>query len=366
MEKNEILIYMTDRRHAHAIGRYISTMGVNIKVSLLGTEEEAKEGMQNQRLLLSDVLMPGRYLYLSENRNEDAEGEERRCLYKYLPADVLIDELRYQGQALSDPAGGKGCAAGEAARRSVKLIAFVSGAGGTGSSVVAIAAGRALAQSGGNVLYLNMERINAADVYSGRAPEVKLRSISDYTYKVLSGKQVVSEKGFTYCDHWGVRYFYEEEDLNPLAALSREEMRLFILHLMKEGVYDYILVDLPGVFSQAESCLLEYCSKALLIGDGSPVSCLKNRRLLRLMESEERGRQPLWFKEALNKQQEGDLTEREDVFYIRQQDEAFHHTGASTQILTHTRFTEDIQAVRHWIEGSAQKIWCEEEHTRRR
>lgn len=352
MGKIEILVYLADQEHAQAICRYVSAVGTNLKMSLLAGEEEARAVMQEDKLLLSDMVMPGRYIYLSESRDEKPDyGAGRVCVYKYLPADVLIDELIYQIQALAASGSEQQGAPVRTEKRDAKLIAFISGMGGAGRSVTAIATGRALAGCGGRVLYLNLEPVNASAVYSGRAPDMKLRSVSDYAYMVLSGRPVCSEKGFTYCDHEGLRYFYEEEGLNPLAALRTEEMQALILHLIEEAAYDYILADLPGVFSPAEACLLECCGRVLLMGDASPVSCWKNRRLLQLINRERSEPRPFWFREVVNRPADGGAVQQENAFYIQEQRGAFRHTGENTEILPHTGFTKGVQEISRWIQG---------------
>lgn len=349
----EISIFSADKDYAGALAGYIANAGVGFAVKLLATEKEAADEIQGKRHLVTDAVMEGRYIFLAESKDQGygQEQEQAACkavVYKYLPADILTEELAYQVWVIS----GKKRQGVRPSVQKTRVLSFCSGGGGAGNSVITMAAARALCAKGKKVLYLNLEDINASKIYTG-GPAAPPRTTADYIYKVLSEKQAESVRGFTYTDMEGVRYFYEDEGQNALKVLSHEEMNRIVSHLFEEAAYDYVLADVTGSITPAVQSILDFTTDVLFISDRSPKSLYKNGQLRLLLSRREDEMRPFRIAQVYNRQgiYDDERQEHEEgVFHIAEEQEAFRDAGERTEILRHGEFGRGIEKIRRWIE----------------
>lgn len=148
---------------------------------------------------------------------------------------------------------------------------FSSVSGGSGASVMAVAAARYFAAQGKKTLYLNLEKFGNSDVFFSADGQY---NFSDVIFSLKSKKSNLALKleSCVKCDKSGV-YFYSQTQsaLDMIEVTSEESIRL-ISELKGSAIYDYIIVDCD--FS-IKSDFLDVCRKAhswIWVGDGSQIS----------------------------------------------------------------------------------------------
>lgn len=159
-----------------------------------------------------------------------------------------------------------------------KIICVLSGAGGVGCSVIAIALGKELAMNfAAKVLYISFESIASTKLYfydlGGRG------TINEYIYHCF--KEEKSElaplnDGFLIDDLKGLSAFRPGDVENQLLNLSGEELGRFLDRLAFNSDFDYIILDMAGDMPSLSVKLLDSCHGILLVDDGKPLSLYKN------------------------------------------------------------------------------------------
>lgn len=160
-----------------------------------------------------------------------------------------------------------------------KVLAFLSAAGGTGSSVASAACAMHHAERNKRVLYLNLERFGSADVFfhaEGNA------TLSDVIYAVKSRKGNLSMKLESTVKHdpSGVYFYSSAKTALDTAELGPDETSQVISLLKMSGAYDYIIMDLDFSLDKKFLTILSECSNVVFVADGSQVSNVKLQRAI--------------------------------------------------------------------------------------
>lgn len=167
-----------------------------------------------------------------------------------------------------------------------KVIAFLSAAGGTGSSTAAAACAMNFAQKGKKVLYLNLERFGSADVFFSAEGNSTLGDVI-YTVKGKKGNLAMKLESSVKHDISGVYFYSSTRMALDIAELKPDEIQKMIDTLKTFGAYEYLILDLDFSMDRGLLAILEKCNNIVFVADGSQVS---NTKLERVKESLEIGR----------------------------------------------------------------------------
>lgn len=165
-----------------------------------------------------------------------------------------------------------------------RIMAFLSAAGGTGSSTASAACAMNFAQKGKRVLYLNLERFGSADVFfSGEGSS----SLGDVIYAVKRRKGSLNMKleSAVRHDESGVFFFSSTGTALDMGELKTEEVQEILGVLRISGSYDFLVLDLNFSLDQSFLKVLEECSSIVFVADGSQVSNVKLERVLESLET---------------------------------------------------------------------------------
>ncbi|MCI8530176.1 MAG: chromosome partitioning protein ParA [Lachnospiraceae bacterium] len=169
-----------------------------------------------------------------------------------------------------------------------KVLAFLTAAGGTGSSTAAAACAMNFAQKGKKVLYLNLERFGSADVFFCMEGSSSLGDII-YAVKGKKGNLALKLESAVKHDISGVFFYSSAKMALDVEELKLDEIQEIISTLRMSGNYSYIILDLDFSMDREFLILLEKCNDIIFVADGSQVSNVKLERAiesLRILEQQ--------------------------------------------------------------------------------
>ncbi len=163
-----------------------------------------------------------------------------------------------------------------------KTLAFVSAAGGTGSSVAAAACAMHFAQKGKKALYLNLEKFGSADVFFQAEGNTCLSDVIR-AVKSRTGNLAMKLESTVKQDLTGVFFYSSARLALDIAELSAGETQQIVSVLKQSGGYDYIVLDLDFSLETGMLKLLEECDTIIFVADGSAASNVKLERVVTSM-----------------------------------------------------------------------------------
>lgn len=288
MNQIRLLILHRDGEYASDLGRalalrdaiYAVTLASEKKLCFAGVLEEVVN--KEYDIILIDEEWKMRADQEEVNNRERLIGlseapfpeDEKGYIYKYGGLERISSELQI---AFSEVTG-RGRISLHKNR--TKLFGFTSGAGGVGTSCIAIATGRELASlDKRDALYLSFEQTESTSVYfpmdQGRA------SISEYLYYLFSKDKEVTASfidSFLISDMYGLCAFRPSKALNELPQLSCDQLMQFLDSICATGRFRYILADFPAQTSDCILHLMKSCHNIFFIDDGGPLSLWKNKK----------------------------------------------------------------------------------------
>ncbi len=289
-----LFIIHKDTEYAAAFGRSLAIRDSIFRITLASEENpnlsKAMRELNSYDMVLLDREWKEQAEHDASSGREKLIGlsetpvpeHEKGYIYKYGGLEKISSNLRLLYGELT----GRGLYSLKGS--GVKIIGFASGAGGVGTSCLAIATGRELTSpSRRDTLYLSFEETESTPVYF--APDGGQASISDYLYYLfIRGKEnmITYTDSFLMCDNYGLCTFRPSKGINELPRLSEEQKRFFLDSLCGSGRFLYILIDFQGRVSADTEHLLKVCHKIFLVDDGRPLSFWKNQRFLELLPKE--------------------------------------------------------------------------------
>ncbi len=203
-------------------------------------------------------------------------------IYKYGGLDRICSELQFFYAEISGKR--RTCLPGN----KTQIVGFVSGAGGVGTSSLAISAARELTSlDKRDALYLSFEEAESTPVYipmdEGRA------GISEYLYYLFAREKEATASfvdGFIISDMYGLCAFRPAKGPGELSGLPDELQDKFFDSLYESGRFRHIFIDFPARMPGGIEHLMKYCHKIFLIDDGQPLSLWKNHRFIESISTE--------------------------------------------------------------------------------
>lgn len=206
-------------------------------------KKEKTYEINEEEILLTDDMneTTNRTVYLTDDPAlaRIDENQSQHILYKYQHISHLSNGLRQaysfysKSEMLSD----------ETAQSSI--ISVCSSSGGAGCTVVALGVCQELARyHGRKVLYISMEEFESTALYFSEAKQ-RTNNLTRYLYSILYSQDAGnrSVEGYMLKDEYGVSVFYPAKGRNPLRELSGNEFVKFINQIMKEKLFDDLIVD---------------------------------------------------------------------------------------------------------------------------
>lgn len=163
----------------------------------------------------------------------------------------------------------------------IRIIAFLSPAGGTGCSTAAAAYSINLARKNKKVLYLNLEKFGSADKFFSAEGN---GNFGDVIYAVKSRKANLAIKleSTVKQDITGV-YFYSAANLAlDMLEFTSQEIINLISDVKLFGGYDYVVLDMDFGVDTGTLEIMKECSSIILVSDAAELS---NNKLERAIEA---------------------------------------------------------------------------------
>lgn len=230
-------------------------------------------------LLSSDAFdidvasLPNRcgFAYLVESVGIDTYNEQR-AICKFQKADLIYKQIvSVYAEKASSITGfkvdGNGCTVG----------VFCSPSGGVGASTIAAACAVNYAAKGKKVLYLNLEKFGAAELFFNGQGQYDM---SDVIFALKSKKTNLPLK-LESCvkqDGSGVYFFSQTKHALDMLELSSEETLRLISELKLMGEYEYIILDMDFSLDKDALKIYRQAQSIIWVGDGSAESNTKIQR----------------------------------------------------------------------------------------
>lgn len=152
-----------------------------------------------------------------------------------------------------------------------KIIAFVSPAGGTGSSTMAAACALHFAMLGRKTLYLNLEKYGFSDEFFAAEGQFDM---SDIIFALKSKKTNLSIK-LESCvkqDPHGVFFYSKSKNALDMLELKSAEIVHMLMQLKILGMYEYIILDMDFGLDRETIEIYKQAHEIIWVSDGAPIS----------------------------------------------------------------------------------------------
>lgn len=196
----------------------------------------------------------------------------QRAICKFQKADTIYKLIL---SIFSENSGN--LSMGKTDRDKGKIIAFASPCGGTGTSSMAAACAIYFAAQGKKVLYMNLERFGASDVFFAADGQFDM---SDIIFAVKSKKANLALKleSCVKLDQSGVYFYSSSKIALDMMELGGDEIRYLISAIKTIGFYDYIIVDMDFDIREEIIKIFQQANEWVWVTDGSETSNLKVSR----------------------------------------------------------------------------------------
>ena len=152
-------------------------------------------------------------------------------------------------------------------RENHRIIAVTGARGGCGKTAFSLALAQELVRyRGKKVLYISFSPFEITETYVSCDGNRK-KAFHEFLYYIFKGKALPPET-FMLHDDYGTDIMPPSVGRNVLAELSIEQLDVFFDHICSLDLYDYIICDMAGSFSEQEMHVLEISSMiCMLSGD---------------------------------------------------------------------------------------------------
>lgn len=260
---------------------YLYSKAEALEKRLLINEGETDILLLHPRLLTEEIakVYGGKVLILSEGAQPQGL-EEYPAIYKYQRGDMLTAEILRNLQGIR-----ANVLPLDKDSKQTKIGLFYSPEGGSGKTTLAMAMGTLLAGIGKEVLYLTFESFPSTSLYFQWEGAEQFSQL--YYYMKGENKQLMMRlEGIRLKDPiTQINYFPPAEEPAEFYEVTPEELVSFMDQLKKSGLYDYILVDVSSSYDERIHALVELCQQIMIVVSQSPVSMIKKKALLKVLNS---------------------------------------------------------------------------------
>ncbi|MGL5868826.1 AAA family ATPase [Clostridium chrysemydis] len=141
-----------------------------------------------------------------------------------------------------------------------KIISFYSPIGGSGKSILASGTAMALARSGDDILYLNLEDIQTTKVYFKGASDYTLSDLiylvkeKDEDFKEKFSQAIIRDKVTN------VLFFNSTESILDIEDITVEDITWFITELYNMNMFKYVIIDTSSKYNSVYNVILNSSS----------------------------------------------------------------------------------------------------------
>ncbi len=201
-----------------------------------------------------------------------------RAICKYQRLDLIYKQVLNlytdtADEVIRGNSGDSGC----------KITAYMSPAGGVGTTTVAVANAQYYASLGRKTLYLNLNPYDSTDRFFHAVGAFNFRNVITDVKSKRSNLGLRLES-YVQQDPGGVYFFAQSSLALEMLELTLEDCGQILEVLKSSGKYDMIIVDLRFDLTKGTLELLKKAASIVIIGDGEEVS---NAKILRAYGSVE-------------------------------------------------------------------------------
>ena len=211
--------------------------------------------------------------YLSTSAGIDTiKGKKTIC--KYQKAELIYKEILNLYSELD-----KGISI-KAWQGNCDMHVFIGASGGVGTSTIAAACARNLAENGRKVLYLNLESTGIVDeFFNGEISQ----GLSDMLYAIKSNHSnlILKLTSMVDKDQCGVFFLHPFTVSLDEEEMTAEELETLIDTLVSTGDFDSIVVDMDSNASEKRNLIANRADNIFVISSGLPIS---NRKLSKKLQ----------------------------------------------------------------------------------
>lgn len=226
------------------------------KTDILVIHPDLLTEMGRDEELLSSV----RLVLLLADGSMQEEPKEYPLIEKFQPGDRLIKDIlgiyaEYNSNVSKLISG----------NNASRLVAVYSAAGGTGKTSIALGLAARLSLLGRKVFCLSLESVNSM------TPALTCTGNDAMTHVLLSLNENAASLTMSVQIHKTTDHRFRLDFLEPpdcfleLGELDREDVRDLLVHLVKMGAYDEIIVDMDSHLDEKTVCILECADSIVLV-----------------------------------------------------------------------------------------------------
>lgn len=162
-----------------------------------------------------------------------------------------------------------------------KCIAFMSPAGGVGTSTMAAAVASFLSKNGKKILYVDLDTYGEMEVFFSGEGQLDMGSI---IYELKKGNTNLHLKleSVIKKDISGVYFIQQPKVLMDMMELTEQNMAVFIDELQTALDFEYVILDMDFNLNKEVVEVYQHIDQIILVSDGSEIS---NRKLQRAREA---------------------------------------------------------------------------------
>ena len=261
-DENEIYV---DRLVKYAAGELSSEFTVIPAADGIG--DEAEVILVSEKMFASGRVPEGHFTVLLSEKRDVKQKDGLPVVFRYQPADELLRFVRRlyveknKYELTGRPAGRRG-----------EVCVFLSPAGGTGTSTVALAHSLQAEREGMQVVLLDLQRFSGQQAM-GLDQGTDFAEVS-YAVKMKTNLALRLEDAMG-MDISGVKYFGAAADPEDLMDFSGADTKYLIRTLRDEGFGDLIIVDTDCDTGERCSTLLFEADRIFLVTDGTDSAGVK-------------------------------------------------------------------------------------------
>lgn len=162
-----------------------------------------------------------------------------------------------------------------------KCIAFMSPAGGVGTSTMAAAFTLSLTKNGKKTLYVDLDTYGNMDVFFSGEGQLDMGSII-YELKKGNTNLYMKLESVIKKDSCGVYFIQQPKVLLDMMELTEQSMAILIDELKTALDFEYVILDMDFNLTKEAVDVYQHIDQIILVGDGSEIS---NRKFQRAREA---------------------------------------------------------------------------------
>lgn len=170
-----------------------------------------------------------------------------------------------------------------AGNMSCHLYMVTSPAGGSGTSTIAVALAKYLAQNGKKVLYFSLEKNGVSDLFFDTTGQT---GFSEIIYLLKSRKANIALRAESIVQHdgSGVYYFEQCRNILDMEELNKEDIINLVNEICMLSDYEYVVIDMQMSFVESHLYIAERADMILTVCDGSAIGLKKLEQFVKAVE----------------------------------------------------------------------------------